>query len=528
MQNVINPFSEESKKILKNFGNISELPDDVFLLAKKKISEDIELENYDAARDVLSFYLIFLAAAFNYSPGSKEVRAVRELTKKILYKRIWFLLNKYGYDRRSQHGYDENFVSMLFSDVFDVTPVEESNLAVEAEDLRILSAGKGKEDLVRYVVDWRNLLVILKSRKVILTDLYLTRGYVLLSLNNLVKFYVETVGVLLDNYIKKMSKKPVKEKRLDGLGSMISKISIPATYKARLDEKAGGKLKFNLFPPCISSTLEGVSSGSRNYAITVLLTSFLSYARLCPIRSSRDAKISDYTNDISVVRDEILPVIYESAKNCSPPLFEDQPMEKLNVIYHLGLGLKEDFTVGDAGRSSWYFPPNCEKIRREAPSLCKPDKDCKEIKNPLNYYARKLFPKKERGKAKKKVSPVTRPQDILQGIIIKIHDGSGLIQRCPKCNRHVLNNLCVVHGDIEGVEDIRIKATLKQNNAQHWLILKREATEKALEIDLEKAKKLGKDAVLEKINTTLLGKKFQVEGKWLTKNFLVREIRRVE
>ena len=108
----------------------------------------------------------------------------------------------------------------------------------------------------------------------------------------------------------------------------------------------------------------------------------------------RLARISDYAKDVKVVTEEILPLIEEAAKRCSPPLFEDQPIEKLNVAYHLGFGLTEEFRLEDSGRSNWYFTPNCEKVRRESPPLCMPDEGCKNVKNPLSYYTRKLFLKR--------------------------------------------------------------------------------------------------------------------------------------
>jgi hypothetical protein len=33
----------------------------------------------------------------------------------------------------------------------------------------------------------------------------------------------------------------------------------------------------------------------------------------------------------------------------------------------------------------------------------------------------------------------------LIGKITQIYDGSGLIQRCPKCNRWIIDNFCIVH-----------------------------------------------------------------------------------
>jgi DNA primase large subunit len=70
-------------------------------------------------------------------------------------------------------------------------------------------------------------------------------------------------------------------------------------------------------------------------------------------------------------------------------------MEKMNVHYHLGLGLSSQARLENSGNSNWYFPPNCEKIRRESPGLCKPDETCRRIKNPLTYY----FVKFKKGEA---------------------------------------------------------------------------------------------------------------------------------
>jgi len=96
-----------------------------------------------------------------------------------------------------------------------------------------------------------------------------------------------------------------------------------------------------------------------------------------------------------VVTQEILPVIYQAAERCSPPLFQDQPSERLNINYHLGFGLTAEPRLEDSGRSPWYFVPNCEKVRREAPSLCRADEDCRGIKNPLSYYFRKRYTRRE-------------------------------------------------------------------------------------------------------------------------------------
>jgi len=114
----------------------------------------------------------------------------------------------------------------------------------------------------------------------------------------------------------------------------------------------------------------------------------------------------------------------------------------------------------------------------------------------------------------------------LSGKITQIYDGSGLIQRCPKCDRWIIDNFCIVHSDIEGVWDLRIKARFDDGKGRNTLIFKKEMTEKSAKITLEEAKKLGEAATLERIRETLIGKNIEIEGvKLKGGNFLVKGVR---
>ena len=154
-----------------------------------------------------------------------------------------------------------------------------------------------------------------------------------------------------------------------------------------------GKLNPDAFPPCIQSTVEGVSSGGRNDAIVLLLTSFASYARLYPriFASDETVKVSDMDPDLSITENEILPLIFDAADNCTPPLFEDQPQEKVNIISKLGFGMHSKIDINHEGETKWYTPMSCEKIKIHLPQLCHPDKSCKGINNPLSCYGRKKY-----------------------------------------------------------------------------------------------------------------------------------------
>jgi hypothetical protein len=114
----------------------------------------------------------------------------------------------------------------------------------------------------------------------------------------------------------------------------------------------------------------------------------------------------------------------------------------------------------------------------------------------------------------------------IRGWITQIYDGSGLIQRCPKCNRWIIDNFCMVHSDVEGVWDLRIKARFETAKERCTLIFKREATEKCVKISLAEAKVLGEAATLERIRTAISGKRVEALGVELNGgNFLVKDIR---
>ncbi len=116
----------------------------------------------------------------------------------------------------------------------------------------------------------------------------------------------------------------------------------------------------------------------------------------------------------------------------------------------------------------------------------------------------------------------------LSGKITQIYDGSGLIQRCPKCNRWIIDDFCMVHSDVEGIWDLRIKARFDNGKVRCTLIFKKDATEKSVGITLEEAKKLGEAVTLERIREALVGRNIEVAGVKLSGgNFLVKDIRKV-
>ncbi|MBU2559263.1 hypothetical protein KKA03_00030 [archaeon] len=383
MPEIINPFSKKAKQIVKKAPPIHELPEEVFKLAIAKVlwkkdekRPPLGILQKEGRADVLSYHLLFLSAGLNFSGYSNEVRLVKDALYEITKGRLSEAYKAEG----------ENF-RWRFEDKF------------RAEEV----PGNGFQK-PGYRVPWKSLLPLIESRELRLGDWDVSGGYVYsnrvqarkdrrLDLQrDLIEIYSRLVACEAADFMSGLfgSEQASSDvsSYLKPIVDVLREVS-EESYKAAFASGKSQKFAPENFPPCIQGVLRGVSSGSRNYAISVLLTSFLSYARAAPEKVD-NPRLVDFIKDPAVLSDEIMPLIYRAAEMCNPPLFEDQPLEKMNVSYHLGLGLTEDVKLENSGASKWYFPPNCEKVRREAPGLCKPDALCERIKNPLNYYFIKM------------------------------------------------------------------------------------------------------------------------------------------
>jgi ssDNA-binding replication factor A large subunit len=83
----------------------------------------------------------------------------------------------------------------------------------------------------------------------------------------------------------------------------------------------------------------------------------------------------------------------------------------------------------------------------------------------------------------------------------------------------------MVHSDVKGIWDLRIKARFDVGNGRRTLIFKKDITEKSANITLEKAKELGEAATLARIKEALVVRNFKVGGIELSGGyFLVTQI----
>ena len=123
----------------------------------------------------------------------------------------------------------------------------------------------------------------------------------------------------------------------------------------------------------------------------------------------------------------------------------------------------------------------------------------------------------------------------VEGNVIEIKDGSGVIVRCPQCNRVLFDGKCKIHGSVKGIYDLRAKIVLDDGTGAVNVIINRALTEKILDKNLDELKKLydeSEDKVNDLIRDTLLAKKIKVVGNALRNGFgttiLARKIDKVE
>ncbi|ELY48768.1 Single-stranded DNA binding protein [Natronolimnohabitans innermongolicus] len=105
----------------------------------------------------------------------------------------------------------------------------------------------------------------------------------------------------------------------------------------------------------------------------------------------------------------------------------------------------------------------------------------------------------------------------LVGNVIAVRDGSGLIQRCPECYRVIQKGQCRTHGDVDGIDDLRVKAILDDGTGALTVVLDDELTEDVydgtLEDALEQAREaMDQEVVADTIRERIVGREYRVRG----------------
>lgn len=105
----------------------------------------------------------------------------------------------------------------------------------------------------------------------------------------------------------------------------------------------------------------------------------------------------------------------------------------------------------------------------------------------------------------------------VEGLVVGLLPPSGLVYRCPTCQRTVKNGLCRVHGQVEGELDLRARIVLDDGTGALTVNAGRADTERLWGVTLEAARRRLQerpDASLleEEILERLLGRRLRVRG----------------
>jgi replication factor A1 len=119
----------------------------------------------------------------------------------------------------------------------------------------------------------------------------------------------------------------------------------------------------------------------------------------------------------------------------------------------------------------------------------------------------------------------------IEGALVDIQSGSGLIKRCPDedCTRVLQNGRCSEHGEVDGEFDLRIKGVVDDGLEVQEVIFDQDATEELTGITLEAAQEMAMDAldtevVVEEMAETVLGRYYRVTGPTLGRYVLADDV----
>ncbi|MCL9812990.1 Single-stranded DNA binding protein [Natranaeroarchaeum aerophilus] len=103
------------------------------------------------------------------------------------------------------------------------------------------------------------------------------------------------------------------------------------------------------------------------------------------------------------------------------------------------------------------------------------------------------------------------------GHVLSVREGSGLIQRCPECDRVVQNGQCRTHGEVDAYDDLRVKAIVDDGTGTLTAVLDAEITEEIYGGGLEDAREQAREAmdqtvVADSIREGIVGREFRIRG----------------
>jgi replication factor A1 len=151
-----------------------------------------------------------------------------------------------------------------------------------------------------------------------------------------------------------------------------------------------------------------------------------------------------------------------------------------------------------------------------------------------------IFSDIQSGASKRSIADITKNGgglDVLvTGAVVDIRTGSGLIKRCPDCNRSILGDECTAHGKVESVQDLRMKVVIDDGTGALTAIVNRECTEKLVGITIDQAVAMAKengdqDSVCRLMDDKVLAMNVTATGNVLSDEYgpmmIVREMEKI-
>ena len=112
----------------------------------------------------------------------------------------------------------------------------------------------------------------------------------------------------------------------------------------------------------------------------------------------------------------------------------------------------------------------------------------------------------------------------VEGFVVAVRNGSGIVFRCPECNRVLQKKSCMIHGNVDGQADLRIKGILDDGYGALYFIASRKVTEEIIGMDLDECKRIASErmdagAVQEIIEQKIVGMYASASGDVFTDDY---------
>jgi replication factor A1 len=113
---------------------------------------------------------------------------------------------------------------------------------------------------------------------------------------------------------------------------------------------------------------------------------------------------------------------------------------------------------------------------------------------------------------------------LVEGVLLEVKPRSGLIMRCPECNRVLQKGACVIHGDMDGIRDLRVKAVIDDGTGSATTVINRGITEKILDMSLDECTALAQErmdteVIFDMLDRKLVARPVRVRGNVLSDEY---------